>query len=81
MKKFIREMLTDEKGSTSSKRTAGMLCVLSLILALLINILSGGKFEPSPILVNAISVLAFSTLGLTTIDKFSPPNLPKKEEE
>jgi len=81
MKKFIKEMLTDEKGSSSSKRTAGILCVLSLILALLVNMLSGGKFEPSAILVNAISVLAFGALGLTTVDKFSPPNLPKKEEE
>ena len=71
-KKFVNNMLTDEKGSTSSKRTAGMLCVLALIVSLLISILSKGTFNPSPALVNSVTVIALGALGLTTIDKFSP---------
>lgn len=60
---FWRELVSDESERVSSKRVAGLLCVLSLVVTLFV--------KPSNELVNAVSLLAFGTLGLTSIDKFT----------
>jgi hypothetical protein len=58
-----RELLSDESNRISSKRVAGLLCVLALVITLFV--------KPSNELVNAVSLLAFGALGLTSIDKFT----------
>lgn len=70
MENFIKSMFSDENGQISTKRVAGMLCVLSLVIALITNtIVSGGK--PSETLINTVGLFAFGALGLTSIDKFT----------
>jgi len=71
MKEFLKSMLTDERNTISSKRIAGLLCVISLVIALIANTFSKGAFGPSESLVDAVSLFAFGSLGLTTIDKFT----------
>ena len=74
-------MFTDEKGGTSSKRFCGVMCVLSLIICLLINSLCHKAFEPSAHLIDAVTMLAFGLLGLTSFEKYSHNKHVKKEEE
>ena len=60
---FWRELVSDESERISSKRVSGLLCVLALVVTLVV--------KPSNELVNAVSLVAFGTLGLTSIDKFT----------
>jgi hypothetical protein len=59
----LRELFSDESNRISSKRVSGLLCVLSLVITLI--------FRPSNELVNAVSLVAFGALGLTSIDKYT----------
>lgn len=70
-KNFFREMFTDENNVISSKRIAGMLCVIALVISLLANTFGHGEINPSDSLVDAIALFAFGALGLTSIDKFT----------
>lgn len=67
---FITQLLSDETGSISSKRLAGLLCVIALVISLLANVFSCGKMNPSDTLVDAVALFAFGALGLTSIDKY-----------
>lgn len=71
MKKFFIEILTDESGVYSSKRFVGILCSLTLVTALIINAFVARDFDKSSSLVNSVALLAFGSLGLTSIDKWS----------
>jgi hypothetical protein len=71
MKKFIIEIFTDESGQYSSKRFVGILCSLALIASLIINAFVAHEFDKSSSLVNSVALLAFGSLGLTSIDKWS----------
>jgi len=75
--KFISSIISDEKGNGSSKRVVGILCALSLCLTMYHNSFSEEHIAPSAVLVDAVALLAFGCLGLTSVDKFS---LKKKEE-
>lgn len=68
---FFKSLLQDEKGEVSSKRLAGLICVIFLNATLLANSFSHGDIKPSETLVNAVSLLAFGCLGLSTVDKFT----------
>lgn len=68
MKEFLKSMITDERGSTSSKRVVGILSALSLIICLLF------KINPATELITAVATIAIASLGLTSVDKFSKPN-------
>lgn len=69
-KSFITQLLSDETGSISSKRLAGLLCVLALVISLIANVFSCGEMNPSDTLVDAVALFAFGALGLTSIDKY-----------
>ena len=69
--RFLKEIFTDESGSYSSKRVAGLLCAFALIAALIMNTTTHGDIKPSDRLVDAVALLAFGALGLTSIDKWS----------
>jgi hypothetical protein len=71
MRNFIKSMFTDERGSISSKRVAGMLCVVALVISLIVNTFTHGDVKPSDGLVNTVGLFAFGALGLTSIDKFT----------
>lgn len=67
---FFKQLISDENGIVSSKRLSGLLCVIALVIALMVNVFSCGKMTPSEILVESIALFAFGALGLTSIDKF-----------
>jgi hypothetical protein len=69
-------LFKDEKGNPSSKRFIGIICGLSLCASLYFK-----NLDPSPTIVNAVSLLAFGCLGLTAIDKFTNRNSETKTEE
>ena len=71
MKKFFKELLSDETGVISSKRISGLICVLGLVVALIANTFTHGDIKPSDALVDTVGLLAFGALGLTSIDKFT----------
>lgn len=71
MIKFFKQILMDETGMFSSKRVAGLLCTLALIIALIINTTTHENIKPSDTLINAVALLAFGSLGLTSLDKFT----------
>lgn len=71
MKNFFNSMFTDENNSVSSKRIAGLICVICLNATLIVNSYSHGDIKPSDTLVTSIAALAFGCLGLTTVDKFT----------
>lgn len=67
---FFKQLISDENEIVSSKRFAGLLCIIALVIALMANVFSCGKMTPSDTLVDAIALFAFGALGLTSIDKF-----------
>jgi hypothetical protein len=71
MANFFREMFTDENGVVSTKRIAGMLCVIALVVSLVANTFTHGDIKPSDTLVESVALFAFGALGLTSIDKFT----------
>jgi hypothetical protein len=66
----MKQFFKDENGQYSSKRLAGLLCVLALVVSLVANTFSNETIKPSEALVNAVAMFAFSSLGLTTVEKF-----------
>ena len=72
-------LFKDEKGNPSSKRLIGILCGLSLCVTMYHNSFSPLETAPSPVLVDAVALLAFGCLGLSSVDKFSSKN--NKTEE
>jgi len=69
--KVLKDLFTDEKGLISSKRVAGMVCVIALVIALVANTFSNESIKPSDTLVQAVALFAFGAFGLTSIDKFT----------
>jgi hypothetical protein len=67
-------LFKDEKGNPSSKRFIGILCGLSLCITMYHNSFSPLETAPSSSLVEAVALLAFGCLGLSSVDKFSNKN-------
>jgi uncharacterized membrane protein YeiH len=68
---FWKELVSDESNRVSSKRVAGLVCVVALVVALIANTFSHESIKPSDMLVDAVSLFAFGALGLTSVDKFT----------
>jgi hypothetical protein len=72
MKEFfnsLKSLFSDEKGVVSMKRLCGLLCTLSLTVTLYQNSFSEEHVAPATPLVDAVAMLAFGCLGLSSIDK------------
>jgi len=78
MIKFFKNMMEGANGEISSKRFIGLLCSISLIVALFVSLFSCGKYVAPVILIQTIGLLSFGTLGLTSVDFFTHK---KKTEE
>ncbi len=65
----IKSLFSDEKGVVSMKRLCGLMCVVTLCAVLCHNSFSDGHVEPSTALVDAVAMLAFGCLGLSSVDK------------
>jgi hypothetical protein len=74
LKKFmdgVKSLMADEKGAVSSKRFVGLLAAITLCVTMYHNSFSTVDVAPADSLVNAVAMLAFGALGLTSFDKFS----------
>ena len=72
MNKFlagIKSLFSDEHGVISMKRLCGLLCTISLTATLYQNSFSEQHVAPSRELVDAVALLAFGCLGLSSVDK------------
>lgn len=68
MSKFLKSLLGSGNQTLSSKRFTGILCVISLVVALFVSLFSGGRLCPNDTLVDCIALLAFGSLGLTSTE-------------
>ena len=68
---WITGLFKDEKGTPSSKRFVGIMCSSCLCLTLYTNSFTEAHFTPSDTLVNAVALLGFGCLGLSSVDKFT----------
>ena len=66
---WISEVLKDESGNPSSKRVVGVICALTLCVTMYSNSFTEAHFAPSRELVDAVALLAFGCLGLSSVDK------------
>lgn len=66
---WIKGLLQDERGVPSSKRFVGIIAGLVLCFTLVISQFTQKLADPSPVLVNAVAMLAFGCLGLASVDK------------
>ena len=67
----VKSLFADEKGAVSSKRFVGLLAALTLCVTMYHNSFSTTDVAPADSLVNAVAMLAFGALGLTSFDKFT----------
>lgn len=72
--KWIANLLSDERGSISSKRIIALLSALFLCITLLANSFTNQQIAPSDKLVDAVMTICIAAMGSTTIDKFSTKN-------
>jgi uncharacterized membrane protein YvbJ len=69
--KWIANLLSDERGSVSTKRVIALLSALFICITLLANSFTHQEIAPSDKLVDAVMVICVAAMGTTTIDKFS----------
>lgn len=67
--KWIANLLSDERGSISSKRIIALLSAFFLCVTLLLNAFKGVALSDN--IVNAVMAICIAAMGSTTIDKFS----------
>jgi len=68
---WISKYFSDEKGNGSSKRLVGIVSAITLCVTLYHNSFSTMDIAPSTPLVDAVALLSFGCLGLSSIDKFT----------
>jgi hypothetical protein len=69
--KWIANLLSDERGSISTKRVIALMSALFLCITLLANSFSHIEVAPSDKLVDCVMAICISAMGTSTIDKFS----------
>ena len=68
---WISGLFKDERGNPSSKRFVGIMCAIALCITMYHNSFSSVEIAPSTVLVDAVALLAFGCLGLSSVDKFT----------
>jgi len=77
---WLSNLLKDEKGSPSSKRIVGLMCAIALCVTMYHNSFSPLETAPSTALVDAVALLAFGCLGLSSVDKLTNRQSKNKDE-
>lgn len=67
----FRLLLIDENGLISSKRFVGLMASFTLCITMFVNSFLITTACPSDSLINAVALLAFGALGLSSVDKFT----------
>jgi len=65
----MKQFFIDETGKLSMKRVCGLLCTIALCATMYHNSFSPLDQAPSTALVDAVAMLAFGCLGLSSVDK------------
>jgi hypothetical protein len=68
---FLKGLLTDEKGTWSSKRFIAILIALGLLVMLFWSSICKGCLEPNEVLIDGLVVICCVALGVTSVDKFA----------
>lgn len=76
MKKFFSQIFQASNGNYSSKRFLGIISGLTLCITLFLN--SFFDSLPAESLVNAVALLSFGCLGLTSADMIFKKNIEKE---
>jgi len=76
----LNQLFIDETGKLSMKRVCGLLCTIALCATMYHNQFTEANIAPSETLVNAVALLAFGCLGLSSVDKFTATKKNKEEE-
>lgn len=74
---WFKDMILDERGHISSKRFIGIISAFVIWVSMLISLFTKNDFKVDGLLAEIVALLAFGSLGLSTVDKFS---LRKKTE-
>ena len=77
----MKSLFYDENGNVSMKRLCGLLCTLALCVTMYHNSFSTTEEAPSTALVDAVALLAFGCLGLSSIDKYTARKHDKSASE
>lgn len=77
----IKSLFADENGNVSMKRLCGLLCTIALCATLYSNSFTEAHFTPSTPLVDAVALLAFGCLGLSSVDKIWGKKGVKREDD
>ena len=64
-------LLIDETGLISSKRFVGLMASFTLCVTMFVSLFLTKDVCPSDSLINAVALLAFGALGLSSVDKFT----------
>ena len=75
----MKQLFIDETGKPSMKRVCGLLCTIALCVTMYHNQFTDASIAPSESLVNAVALLAFGCLGLSSVDKFTATKKNKEE--
>ena len=75
----MKQLFIDETGKFSMKRVCGLLCTVALCVTMYHNQFTEANIAPSETLVNAVALLAFGCLGLSSVDKFTAAKKSKEE--
>ena len=70
----LKEMITDERGSISSKRFVGLVSAFVIWFGFTISLFTKQEYVVDSLLVEIVALLTFGSLGLTSIDKFGWKN-------
>jgi len=70
-KNWAGGIFKDESGNPSSKRLVGIICAITLCITMYHNSFSTTDIAPASSLVDAVALLAFGCLGLSSVDKFT----------
>lgn len=68
---FFRSLISDERGSVSSKRIIAIVCVFCLCTIMFYPIFCDSCRTPSEVIVDAIKYITMVSLGSTSVDKFT----------
>ena len=68
---WLKNLLSDERGSISTKRLIALVAALFLCITLFANSFSHQEIAPSDKLVDAVMAICIAAMGTTTIDKFT----------
>lgn len=80
MIKFFKSLMGSGPSTLSSKRFTGIICVVSLIISLFVTLFSKGSLCPNENLIDAVALLAFGSLGLTSTEIIFGKKIENKKD-